>query len=154
MLHLCTGAYVLLKGLNLIWANSKASALPITWDCMKARSLQHALLEVKLISSYHSLEQTRSTKWRLRRSNSKSLLFSRISCASCPVSSIALSTFPSDAWWKIPKDEWNLSIKEALLPIICSNYKQFRFRKQSPASSASGEEGRNIKKSREGNKIC
>ena len=95
-----------------------------------------------------------SVKRLLGTHGSPKKVFSKISCVGCPLSSIALSTFPSNVWWKIPKDEWNLSIKEALLPIICSNYKQFRFMKQSPASSTSREERRNIKKSRECNKIC
>jgi len=51
---------------------------------MKAGSLW-ILLETKLNSAYHFLEQTSSTKWRLSRSNCKSLFFSKISCASCSV---------------------------------------------------------------------
>lgn len=78
-------------------------------------SLRHVLMEIKLISAHQFLEQTSSTKWRLRRSNCKSLLFSKISCASCSVSSIALSAFPSSAKWTIPEGKWNLTSSTSLL---------------------------------------
>lgn len=138
------------KGLNLVWANSKASVLPMKWDFVKAGSLQHVILRTKLISAHHFLEQTSSTKWRLRRSNCKSLLFSRISCASCSVSSIALSAFPSSAKWKIPEEKWNLPSRRCLLPIVGSN-KLHRYQGYFPAYFALilGTRRGNIKTSRE-----